>query len=162
MPKIGANWTGIEPGDIISFKYQSVVDKSKSARTSSILVLNNRFQKKLKSGETGYYLNGLKLEGSNITVFNNKDDAWALLSEIGWVAIRSLKNEIYKVEINQKYIGTWGANEKLYKMIQKTPQGRKAQFRTYDWDQVKKSAVFYEPIKLPKNKIELLVEQRGG
>ena len=162
MPKQQANWTGIEPGDIISFKYQSVVDKSKSARTSSILVLNSRFQKKLKSGETVYYLNGLKLEGSNITVFNNKDDAWSLLSEIGWVSIRSLKNEIYKVEIDQKYIGTWGANEKLYKMIQKTPQGKKAQFRTYDWDQVKKSAVFYEPIKLPKNKIELLVEQRGG
>ena len=162
MPKQQANRTGIEPGDIISFKYQSVVDKSKSARTSSILVLNSRFQKKLKSGETVYYLNGLKLEGSNITVFNNKDDAWSLLSEIGWVSIRSLKNEIYKVEIDQKYIGTWGANEKLYKMIQKTPQGKKAQFRTYDWDQVKKSAVFYEPIKLPKNKIELLVEQRGG
>ena len=119
MPKIGANWTGIEPGDIISFKYQSVVDKSKSARTSSILVLNNRFQKKLKSGETGYYLNGLKLEGSNITVFNNKDDAWALLSEIGWVSIRSLKNEIYKVDIEGKYIGSYGANQKLYKMIQK-------------------------------------------
>jgi hypothetical protein len=46
-------------------------------------------------------------------------------------------------------------------MIQKTPQGRKAQFRTYDWDQVKKSAVFYEPIKLPKDKIKLLTEQRG-
>jgi hypothetical protein len=162
MPKIGTNWIGIEPGDIISFKYQSVVDKSKQPRTSTILVLNNRFQKKLKSGETVYYLNGLKLESSNITVFNNKNDAWALLREIGWVSIRSLKNEIYKVEINQKYIGTWGANEKLYKMIQKTPQGRKAQFRTYDWDQVKKSAVFYEPIKLPKDKIKLLTEQRGG
>ena len=162
MPKIGTNWSQVEPGDIVSFKYQSVVDKSKSARTSSILVLNNRFQKKLKSGETGYYLNGLKLEGSNIAVFNNKDDAWALLSEIGWVSIRSLKNEIYKVDIEGKYIGSYGANQKLYKMIQKTPQGKKAQFRTYDWDQVKKSAVFYEPIKLPKNKIELLVEQRGG
>ena len=162
MPKIGASWQSIEPGDIISFKYQSVVDKSKSARTSSILVLNSRFQKKLKSGKTGYYLNGLKLEGSNITVFNNKDDAWELLSALGWISIKSLKNEIYKVEINQKYIGTWGANEKLYKMIQKTPQGKKAQFRTYEWNQVKKSAVFYEPIKLPKNKIELLVEQRGG
>jgi hypothetical protein len=161
MPKIGANWTGIEPGDIISFKYQSVVDKSKTARTSSILVLNNRFQKKLKSGEMGHYLNGLKLEGSNITVFNNKDDAWELLSALGWISLRSLKNEIYKVEINQKYIGTWGANEKLYKMLQKTPQGKKAQFRTYDWDQVKKSAVFYEPIKLPKDKIKLLTEQRG-
>jgi hypothetical protein len=78
MPKIGANWTGIEPGDIISFKYQSVVDKSKQSRTSTILVLNNKFQKKLKSGKSEYYLNGLKLERSNITVFTNKEEAWTL------------------------------------------------------------------------------------
>ena len=162
MPKIGANWTGIEPGDIISFKYQSVVDKSKSARTSSILVLNNKFQKKLKSGETGYYLNGLKLEGSNITVFGNKEEAWTLLTEIGDLEVISFKDEIYKININPKYIGTWGATEKLYKMIQKTPQGRKAQFRTYNWDQAKKSAVFYEPIKLPKDRVQLLIEEQGG
>ena len=46
MPKIGANWGTIKPGDIVSFKYQSVIDKSKQPRTSTILVLNNRFQKK--------------------------------------------------------------------------------------------------------------------
>ena len=162
MPKIGANWTGIEPGDIISFNFQSVVDKSKSARTSSILVLNNKFQKKLKSGETGYYLNGLKLEGSNITVFCNKEEAWTLITEIGDLEVISFKDEIYKININPKYIGTWGATEKLYKMIQKTPQGRKAQFRTYNWDQAKKSAVFYEPIKLPKDRVQLLIEEQGG
>ena len=162
MPKIGTNWSQVEPGDIVSFKYQSVVDKSKQAKTSTILVLNTRFQRKLKSGDIGFYLNGMKLEGSNISVFGNKDEAWALLNQIGELVIVDLDNEIYKTNIEQRYIGTWGANEKLYKMIQKTPQGKKAQFRTYDWDQVKKSAVFYEPIKLPKNKIELLVEQRGG
>ena len=60
MPKIGTNWSKVEPGDIVSFKYQSVVDKSKQAKTSTILVLNTRFQKKLKSGDTEYYLNGMK------------------------------------------------------------------------------------------------------
>ena len=161
MPKIGTNWSQVEPGDIVSFKYQSVVDKSKQARTSTILVLNNRFQKKLKSGDTEYYLNGLKLEGSNITVFGNKEEAWTLLTEIGDLEVISFKDEIYKININPKYIGTWGANEKLYEAIQKTPQGRKAQFRTYDWDQVRKSAVFLEPIKLPKKKVLLLAEQQG-
>ena len=43
----------------------------------------------------------------------------------------------------------------------KTPEGKKAQFRTYDWDQVRKSAVFLEPIKLPKKKVLLLAEQQG-
>ena len=87
MPKIGTNWSQVEPGDIVSFKYQSVVDKTKQAKTSTILVLNTRFQKKLKSGDTGYYLNGMKLEGSNISVFGNKDEAWALLNEIGELVI---------------------------------------------------------------------------
>ena len=161
MPKLGTNWSKVEPGDIVSFKYQSVVDISKSARTSTILVLNTRFQKKLKSGDTGYYLNGMKLEGSNISVFGNKDEAWALLNEIGMLEIVDLENEIYKVNLESKYIGTWGANQKLYEALQKTPQGKKAQFRTYNWDQVRKSAVFFEPIKLPKKKVLLLAERQG-
>jgi len=161
MPKIGTNWSQVEPGDIVSFKYQSVVDKSKQAKTSTILVLNTRFQKKLKSGDIGFYLNGMKLEGSNISVFGNKDEAWELLNTIGKIEIVDLKNEIYKTNIERRYIGTWGANEKLYEAIQKTPQGKKAQFRTYDWDQVRKSAVFFEPIKLPKKKVLLLAERQG-
>ena len=161
MSKIGTNWSKVEPGDIVSFKYQSVVDKSKQAKTSTILVLNVRFQKKLKNGDIRYYLNGMKLEGSNISVFGNRDDAWALLNEVGKLEIVDLDNEIYKTNIDGKYIGHWGANKKLYEAIQKTPQGKKAQFRTYDWDQVRKSAVFFEPIKLPKQKVLLLAEQQG-
>ena len=161
MPKVGTSWAQVEPGDIVSFKYQSVVDKSKQAKTSTILVLNTRFQRKLKNGDIGYYLNGMKLEGSNISVFGNRDGAWQLLNEVGGLQIVDLKNEIYRVEINRNYIGTWGANEKLYKALQKTPEGKKAEYRTYDWDQVRKSAVFYEPIKLPPKKVLLLAEQQG-
>tara|TARA_R110000824_G_scaffold29941_2_gene99065 strand:- start:12 stop:503 length:492 start_codon:yes stop_codon:yes gene_type:complete len=161
MSKIGTNWSKVEPGDIVSFKYQSVVDKTKQAKTSTILVLNVRFQKKLKNGDIGYYLNGMKLEGSNISVFGNRDSAWKLLNEIGELEIVDLENEIYKINIEQRYIGTWGANQQLYTALQKTPEGKKAQFRTYDWDQVRKSAVFSEPIKLPKKKVLLLAEQQG-
>ena len=56
MSKITTNCQTIEPGDIVSFKYQSL-DKTKRPRTTTILVLNNKFQKKLKSGDTEYYLN---------------------------------------------------------------------------------------------------------
>lgn len=161
MPKIGTSWSQVEPGDIVSFKYQSVVDKSKQAKTSTILVLNIRFQKKLKNGDIGYYLNGMKLEGSNISVFSNRESVWQLLTEIGGLEIVDLQNEIYKVKIEGKYIGTWGANEKLYKALQKTPEGKKAEFRTYAWNQVRKSSVFFEPIKLPKQKVLLLAEQQG-
>ena len=162
MPKIGANWGTIKPGDIVSFKYQSVIDKSKQPRTSTVLVLNNKFQKKLKSGDTEYYLNGLKLERSNITVFTNKEEAWTLLTEIGDLEVISLKDEIYRVKINKRYIGTYGATDSLYKKVMNTPAGKKAEFRTYNWDQERKSAVFYEPIKLPKDRVELLIEEQGG
>jgi hypothetical protein len=160
MSKITTNWQTIEPGDIVSFKYQSL-DKTKRPRTTTILVLNNKFQKKLKSGDTEYYLNGLKLESSNISIFTNKTDAWNLLSEIGWVSIRSLEDEVYKIKINSRYIGTYGATDALYKKIMNTSVGKKAQYRSYNWEQARKSGVYYEPIKLPKDKIELLVEQRG-
>ena len=137
MPKQGTSWAQVEPGDIISFRYQSVVDKTKSARTSTILVLNVRFQKKLKNGDIGYYLNGMKLEGSNISVFTNRDEAWDLLTTVGKLEVVNLENEIYKVLIEQKYMGIWGAKQKLYEMLQKTPQGKKAEYRSYDWDQVR-------------------------
>ena len=75
MSKIGTSWSKVEPGDIVSFRYQSVVDKSKQPKTSTILVLNTRFQKKLKNDDIGFYLIGMKLEGSNISVFGNGDSA---------------------------------------------------------------------------------------
>ena len=121
-----------------------------------------KFQKKLKSGDTEYYLNGLKLERSNITVFTNKEEAWTLLTEIGDLEVVSLKDEIYRVKINKRYIGTYGATDSLYKKVMNTPAGKKAEFRTYNWDQARKSAVFYEPIKLPKDRVELLIEEQGG
>jgi len=161
MSKVGANWARVKPGDIVSFKYQSVVDKSKQPKTSTILVLNTRFQKKLKNGDIGFYLNGMKLEGSNISVFTNRDEAWELLNTIGKIEIVDLKNEIYKIVIEQKYMGIWGAKQKLYEKLQKTPQGKKAEYRTYEWNQVRKSAVFYEPIKLPRPQVALLAEQQG-
>ena len=83
-----------------------------------------KYQKKLKSGKTEYYLNGLKLERSNISIFTSKDQAWNLLTEIGWVSIRSLRNEIYKIDIAGRYIGTYGATDALYKKIINTPAGK--------------------------------------
>ena len=162
MPKVGTNWQKIDAGDIISFRYESAIDKSKQARTTSILVLNPYYPKKLKDGSTGYYVNGLKLEQSNITVFTNKEEAWQLLSRIGWVTFRSEENEIYRVQVDPKFLGGFGAREKLYNELKMTPIGKKAQFRSYLYSQARKSSVYYEPIKLPKDKIQMLVEQRAS
>ena len=159
MPKQSASWNDVQVGDIISFRYQSS-NKSKPVRTHTVLVLNPKFPKKLKSGQTRFYVNALKLEESNRRIFTSTDQAWQLLKELGWISIRSLKNEIYSVEINPTFIGTYGAKEKLYKMLQRTPVGKKAEYRTYLWEVAKKNSCFYEPIKLPKDKIMMLENQR--
>ena len=94
MPKQPTNWNKIVPGDIISFQYKSKVS-DKPLRTHSIMVLNPKFPKKLKGGVQKFYINGLKLEGSNISIFTNKVEAWDMLKSVGWVSIKSLKDEIY-------------------------------------------------------------------
>ena len=159
MPKIGANWFKIKTGDIISFRYKPV-DKTKLLRTHTIMVLNSSYPKSLKDGTYKSYLNGLKLEASNISIFTNKNQAWDLLRSIGWISIRNLRSEIYKVEINSRYIGAYGATDALFKKVMNTPIGKKAKFRTYNWEQARKNTVYYEPIKLPKDKIILLEQQR--
>ena len=78
MPKQITKWSEILPGDIISFRYKST-DKSKPVRTHTIMVLNPKFPKKLKSGKKQFYLNGLKLEASNINVFADKNESWDFL-----------------------------------------------------------------------------------
>jgi len=72
-----------------------------------------------------------------------------------------LKNELYKIEIPSRYVGTYGATDALYKKILNTPAGKKAEYRTYNWEQARKNSVYYEPIKLPKDKILLLESQRA-
>ena len=161
MPKIPTNWSKLMPGDVVSFRYVPS-DKTKPTRTHTILILNPKYPRTLKNGEKKFYINALKLEESNIKIFKNKRDAWLLLKRLGWVMIRSLKNEIYSVRLDPKYIGAFGAKEILYKVLMTTPVARKAEYRTYIWETAKSTAVFYEPIKLPKDKIKMLMEQREG
>ena len=161
MPKLQTNWNKLMPGDIVSFRYEPS-DKVKPMRTHSILILNSKYPKTLKNGEKKFYINALKLEESNRVIFNDKRDAWDLLKRMGWITIRSLGDQIYSVKLDPKYIGTFGAKETLYKMLMATRVGRKAEYRTYSWESAMRSAVFYEPIKLPKDKIKMLMEQREG
>jgi hypothetical protein len=161
VPKLQTNWSKLIPGDIVSFRYEPS-DKVKPIRTHSILILNSKYPKTLKNGEKKFYINALKLEESNRVIFNDKRDAWDLLKRMGWITIRSLGDQIYSVKLDPKYIGTFGAKETLYKMLMATRVGRKAEYRTYSWESAMRSAVFYEPIKLPKDKIKMLMEQREG
>ena len=156
MPKIPANWSTIDVGDIISFSYLSQIEENAQAKTSTILVLNPKYPKKLKSGKTKYYVNGLKLEEQNITIFSSREETWQLLDSVGTVVARDQKNEIYRVQFHKLYLGGYGTTERLFNELKKTAVGKKAVFRSYLYDTARKFAVFYEPVKLPKSKISEL------
>ena len=160
MPKTSASWNNIQAGDIISFRYQPS-DKSKPIRTNTVLVLNPKFPKKLKSGEKKFYINGIKLEQSNIRLIKNLNQNWKLLNKVGKVEIVDLKNEIYRVNIPTSYLSARGARQRVLVKVMIGPFKELAQYRTYIWKTAKTKGVFYEPIKLPKDKIKLMVEQQG-
>ena len=160
MSKIPTSWGQVKPGDIVSFRYEPL-DETKKPRMQTILVLNPKFPKKLKSGEKKFYINGIKLEQSNIRLIKNLNQNWKLLNKVGKVEIVDLKNEIYRVNIPTSYLSARGARQRVLVKVMIGPFKELAQYRTYIWKTAKTKGVFYEPIKLPKDKIKLMVEQQG-
>ena len=83
------------------------------------------------------------------------------MNKVGKVEIVDLKNEIYRVNIPTSYLSARGARQRVLVKVMIGPFKELAQYRTYIWKTAKTKGVFYEPIKLPKDKIKLMVEQQG-
>ena len=141
------NWNRVKPGDIISFRYKS----KSTGRTlvNSVLVLNPRLQVKLKDGTQTKHLIGIKLEESNKISLRLTQRQLTLLEQIGNFIKIDDKNNLYKLEIDRKFLisDIRGIRQEAYDKISKglNIQG---QYRTYDYLKAKKSAVFLEPIRV--------------
>ena len=141
------NWNRVKPGDIISFRYKS----KSTGRTlvNSVLVLNPRLQVKLKDGTQTKHLIGIKLEESNKISLRLTQRQVILLEQIGNFIKIDDKNNLYKLEIDRKFLisDIRGIRQEAYDKISKglNIQG---QYRTYDYMTAKKSAVFLEPIRV--------------
>ena len=141
------NWQMVKPGDIISFRYKS----KSTGRTlvNSVLVLNPRLQVKLKDGTQTKHLIGIKLEESNKISLRLTQRQVVLLEQIGNFIKIDDKNNLYKLEIDRKFLisDIRGIRQEAYDKISKglNIQG---QYRTYDYLKAKKSAVFLEPIRV--------------
>ena len=141
------NWNQVRPGDIISFRYKS----KSTGRTlvNSVLVLNPRLQVKLKDGTQTKHLIGIKLEESNKISLRLTQRQVVLLEQIGNFIKIDDKNNLYKLEIDRKFLisDIRGIRQEAYDKISKglNIQG---QYRTYDYLKAKKSAVFLEPIRV--------------
>ena len=141
------SWGKVKPGDIISFKYNPKTS-NKSTRTQTVLVLNPKLQVKLKNGTQTKHLIGIKLEESNAIDLRLTSKVISLLEKIGEFKTLDKKNNLYKLEIHQKFIVNEikGVKQSVYNLIGK--RELKKQYRTYEYDGVKTSAVYLEPIRL--------------
>jgi len=160
MSKIAYSWGKVQPGDIVSFRYQPI-DPTKKPRMQTVLILNPKFPNTLKDGTKKFYINGLKLEQSNIRVLTSFAQTWKVLNKIGDVEIVDLENEIYRVNLPANLIGARGAKQRVLKKLLMGGTGKLVRYRSYLWEIAKVKGVFLEPIKLPKDKIKLMKEQQG-
>ena len=153
MPKQVYTWGKVKPGDIISFRYTG---KGTAGYLTTLLVLNPRMPHKRKDNTKTFHLIGLKLESKgNIPTIRNKPILVQILERIGEVKIIDIDNDIYRVNI--KGVGVRGARPAIYKKI-KRYLNKFLVYRTYDYKEARKSQVFLEPIVLPKEFKEVLIE----
>ena len=153
MPKQIYTWGKVRAGDIISFRYKG---KQPIPTLTSIIVLNTKLPYKKKDGSKIFQLVGLKLEEEGtIPLIKNKVLLVDMLQKLGEIKVVDAKNEIFRVDIEG--VGPRGATPRVYNIIKKKLQ-QFSIYRTYDYDEAKKSAVFLEPIDLPKQLVESLTK----
>ena len=98
---------------------------------------------------------GLKLESKgNIPTIKSKPVLVELLSKIGSIQVVSGDDQIYKILVDD--LGSRGTTRFTYQKIKRYVKSNSV-YRTYDY-RGRKSRVFLEPISLPKDLREVLIE----
>ena len=152
MPKQIYSWNRVKAGDIISFRYES----KGSSRLTTIFVLNQKLLVSRIDETQTFHLVGLKLETQGVRpVLRDKQVLVNLLESIGVIEVVDFDNEIYKLSIANT--NSRGVKRNVYDKIKRRLKKYNL-YRTYDYEKAIKSQVFLEPIVLPKNIREGLVE----
>ena len=153
MPKQVYTWGKVRAGDIISFRYEG---KISPGSLTTILVLNPRIPYTKKDKTKTFHLVGLKLESRGvIPMIKSKPILVELLERIGDIKIVDEESGIYRVEITD--VGSRGLKRATYQKIKRYIE-KHSIYRTYDYMKAKKSQVFLEPIILPEEFKEMLLE----
>ena len=152
MSKQIYTWGKVRAGDIISFRYKG---KNTSGLLQTLLVFNPKLPFIKKDGSKSFHLVGLKLESrGNIPTIRSKPMVVQLLERVGGIEVVSGDDEIYRVNIQN--VGPRGVKQQVYNQLKKYVS-QYSVYRTYDYMEAKKSQVFLEPIKLPKDIREVLI-----
>ena len=153
MPKQIYNWSRVKAGDIISFRYKG---KKSTGTLTTLLVFNPKIPYIRKDGSKTFHLVGLKLEDrGTIPMIRNKPMLVQLLEKVGSIQVVSGDDQIYRVVIEN--VGNRGVKKDTYNKLKQQIE-RYSVYRTYDYNEARRSQVFLEPIVLPKDFREALVE----
>ena len=141
---VNHRWDDVRAGDIISFRYRGKITNQMQLQT--ILVINPRFTMR-KEGRARKYLSGIKLYTASAVDLRITPRIIQKLEEVGKFNMFDKENELYRLEIDDKFIinDIKGAKRKVYEVLSRELNIR-GQWRTYDYYKAKKSAVFLEPI----------------
>ena len=141
------NWRRVKAGDIISFRYKS--KSTDRTLTHSLLVLNPRIPVTLKDGTKTKHLIGIKLEESNLIELRFNQKQVDILNKTGDLETVNAKENIYRVKFKDRFLinEIKGVKPRVYDLIKRSSE-IKGQYRTYDYLQAKKSAVYLEPIRI--------------
>ena len=153
MPKQIYNWSKVSAGDIISFRYKG---NKPTGTLTTLLVFNPKLPFTRKDGSKTFHLVGLKLEErGTISVIRNKPFLVQLLERVGDIQVVSGDDQIYRIVIEN--LGNRGVRQATYKKLKQSIE-RYSVYRTYDYMEAKRSQVFLEPIVLPIEFREVLIE----
>ena len=153
MAKQVYTWGKVRAGDIVSFRYKG---KKTSSTLTTLLVFNPKLPYTKKDGTKTFHLVGLKLEDrGTVPMIKAKPMIVQLLERVGNIQVVSGDDQIYRVEI--KGVGVRGVRKATYTKLKQYIE-KHSVYRTYDYMEAKRSQVFLEPIVLPKDFREVLIE----
>ena len=147
MARLGTSWNKISVGDIITFNYKS--KSTGKTRLQTILVLNPKYFITDSEGKRVFQLIGLKLAEQRVrTIKEASKVVTQLFDKLGKLEVIDEKKDIYRVIMKKQDLFWAGAKDTVYRRI-KYLLKKEPIYRTYDWEQARKSGVFYESLPLP-------------
>ena len=153
MARIGTSWNKIQSGDIITFNYKS--KSTGKTRLQTILVLNPKWYIVVE-GQRVFQMIGLKLAEQRVrTIKEASKVVTDIFNKLGTLEAIDEKKDIYRVRMKKQDLFWAGAKDVVYRRIRYL-LNKEPIYRTYDWEQARKSGVFYESLPLPpalKNRI---------
>ena len=158
MARIGTSWNRIQAGDIITFNYKS--KSTGKTRLQTILVLNPKWYITVE-GQRVFQMIGLKLAEQRVrTIKEASKVVTQLFDRLGTLEVIDEKKDIYRVRIKKQDLFWGGSKRNVYRRIRYL-LNKEPIYRTYDWEQARKSGVFYESLPLPPSLKDRILGRRS-